>query len=282
VVYDRPDESFDWYNQLRLESNVDVLTVVGNHDWNYSIGGNKERTYNNIIAPMVNGTTGAVDGIIQPSDASEEFRFYYYKDYKTVRFIAIYASVDSTEQLAWLVNVLEDARINNKHVIIGNHQSFASALASMKYATPDAWYNNVPNTFFSGFGSIQSSSFNMGGGDITAAYCQAVKDFMDAGGVFVCWLSGHHHIDHFYDLNDTDTYGHQLMLNTGCVSQDELDGDSVRKGSIGNKDLYNFVSVSTEMKMLKVLRIGSNTDYLGRSKIVFTYNYGIHKIIDNY
>lgn len=278
VVYDRPNESFDWYNALRLQSKVDVLTTVGNHDWDYYIGGDKERTYNNIIAPMI----GKVENIIQPSDGAEAYRFYYYKDYGTIRFIALYVRVDAADQLTWLEEVLEDARTNEKHVIIANHEPFNTNLAHLKFSSPEEFYNKVPNTFFSSFGSIQSPSYVESGGTIPASYCLAVKNFMDAGGIFVCWLSGHIHIDHFYYIEDTDTYGHQLMLNTAAVRQDKLTGEYVRKGSIGNRDLYNFVSVSTDQMMLKVLRIGANTDYIGRSKIVFTYHYGIHKMIANY
>ena len=296
VAYDLPTESYAWYNNLRNECAVDVLTTPGNHDYIYSNKGSKELCYSNIISPMVDGTTinsgeenetvvGQISGIVQPEDAADEHRFYYYKDYNSVRVIAIYMKVDATEQLTWLKEVLTDAVTNSKHVIIINHAPFAPALALREYATAAEFFENNPNTFYSSTSIVPgyaSSGFTNSDTPISAAYVAAVKEFEDAGGNFICWLSGHCHSDAFYDVANHETYGYQLHLNTTCASNTMGSFDSIRVGSYGNRDSFNYLCVDTTKKVVEVLRIGNNTDIIGRSKIYFAYHYGLHKLIANY
>lgn len=290
ISYDKPTEDYTWFHNYRAKCNVDILSTPGNHDWDYSATANQERTYNNVIAPMVNGITvdnvvkGKVDDIVQPSDASTNFRLYYYKDYGNIRFIGIYTSVDSAVQLTWLEEVLADAITNNKAVIIGNHSPFDDGIAPYKYNSVNAFYEASPNTFMTVDGTFHNTTTGQLGSDtpINSSYATAVKTFMDNGGTFICWMSGHTHRDHFYDVANHDTYGYQLMLNTNGAVITSGAGDMIRLGTNGDADCYNYVTVNTTQKLLKVLRIGCNVDAIGRGRTVFVYDYVNHKVVVNY
>lgn len=281
VIYDDPTDSYDWYKNIVENSNVDILTAPGNHDYIYNNKGSKQLCYSNVIATTVSN----VESIVQPSDAVEESRLYYYKDYNNIRVICIYVRAADDTELAWLKGVLSDAITNEKHVIIVNHCPFAPAIALPAYSNAEEFLNNNPNSFYSSLSLIPNyptTGFTNSDTPIPASYALAVKEFQDGGGQFICWLSGHCHTDTFYDVLDHETYGYQFMINTSCASSSIGSPDSMRFGSYGNADTYNYIAVDTTKKIFELIRIGNNVDMVGRSRIFFAYHYGVHRIIANY
>ena len=280
------DYSYSWFNNALARSSVDGLVAVGNHDASTRWKATKELAYTNNIAPMME----RVDDIVTADDAAEEYRFYYYKDYSTVRVIVLYTPVnDDTAfaddtQLDWFKDVLAQSITDGKHVVVCNHYMYNGAYKH-NYGSASAFFSSNPNTFltpyakgFLGNGSQSTPNANY---TLPTDFLLAVKDFEDAGGVFVCWLTGHEHADNFMDVEDHATYGYQPMFNAASCSARYSARDFVRKRGEASMDCLTYVTVDTEKMMLKFLRIGCNIDTYGRSRRVLGYHYGAHMIIYN-
>jgi hypothetical protein len=110
-------------------------------------------------------------------------------------------------------------------------------------------------------------------------YLLAVKTFEDAGGQFVCWLTGHGHFDNFFDVEDHTTYGYQPMFNSGSCNPKYSANEFTKKRGEKSMDLFNYITVDTTSKLLHILRIGCNIDRWGRSRTSLTYHYGNHCIV---
>lgn len=278
TAFNMSTEDYTWFNSLVEASPVDVLSAVGNHD----ISSDKSVPYDNLISPVLQKS----DDIIQPDDASTNYYLFYYKDYGNVRVVILYTGLDDEVQLLWLNSVLADAVENDKHIILVNHYTFGGGEANMLFDSASDFFANVDNTFMSSAGTIQNKwtygDALAGKAPIPTTYLTAVKNFEDAGGQFICWLTGHIHYDHFYDVIDHDRYGYQPMFNTATARTNFGARDFIKNYDDHTKDCYNYIAVDTTQKMLKIKRIGCNLDVLGRPRNVLTYSYDAHKIVANY
>lgn len=274
-------ESYDWFNHTLSQSKVDNLVAVGNHDASTRWHATKQSAYENNIAPMLS----RVENVVAPDDSASAYRLYYYKDYNNVRVIVLFtpATGDSAfaddAQLTWLQTVLSDAKTNNKHVLIVNHHYYNTAY-KWSYASLSEFWESKPNTFISPYGKVGSS------GDTSfifpTDFLLAVKAFEDAGGKFICWLSGHGHFDNFFDVTDHSTYGYQPMFNSASCAHKHSANEFVKKKGEKSMDLFNYICIDTTNTTIDILRIGCNIDVFGRSRKVLTYNYGAHCIMANY
>ena len=283
--------ALDWYNNIASAITVDVLTCVGNHDFKNSSGYgyiSLSDTYNLIIQPMINrGVTGL---------NIDTGKLRYYKDYGSIRVVVIDAikgsgstnpfssEYDSKYFMnggkAWLDGVLADAITNSKSVIIVNHSPFPSAQAKYKWNSLSEFVASKPNSFLSYHPTV-TPGYNLDLMPLELGAMESVKTFEDNGGEFICWLTGHVHIDHFLDVTDHTTYGYQPLVNIATASstatgaEHDMSRDKV-------KDCVDFFSVNTTLKTFSIIRLGVNMDGLLRKKDVLSYDYAGHQIIDNY
>lgn len=265
-----PNDSFTWYADMINSSTVDILSAVGNHDvWKGATFTPAPATdvYNAIIAPIIAKFTG----IVQPQDAATNGLCYYYKDYSTVRVIIINAmDGDSTvrawdaAQATWFESVLNDAKTNNKHVIVCNHPAYPKNIAIrhtksnwtswMDYTDPNA------DAIVSALGPIE-----------------LVQDFIDAGGKFICWLTGHEHVD---NLLTATGYEEQLMVNIASAKYvNHPDGIAYSDENSPYYDCFNFGAVDTTHGILKIMRIGWDRDSSMKVRDTLGYNYFTHEVI---
>ena len=203
---------------------------------------------------------------------------YYYKDFTSkitgvngVRLIVLdnyntslnleetYAQVKAkaqTEQIAWLNSVLQDAITNNLSVICCQHEQVGEHKGV--YKTP---FNDKD--------------------DYTTAYdtrfVNSVSTFIDNGGDFICWLTGHAHRDDFDVIIADDR---QLDFNIACMGYRLL---TTTEGALlkdtSSQMCFNVLGVDTQRKQLKIQRFGRNSNRYLVQKNTIVVNYLTKDII---
>jgi hypothetical protein len=242
--------------------NRDILSVIGNHDTATGTGNSRSwhakqgvESYNRYIAPFVENWD-----VVQPDDAAENGYCFYYKDYddSKIRLVVIDAfDTDESYQAAqrsWVQSVLADARTNGLSVIMASHfrikceTLLTSPFTKPTAATsdPDNAWNNDP-------------------------FVELVKDFIDDGGKFVCWITGHSHYD---AISKTSVeQGSQINVcvahagrfgseSTELYKSDSLIGVDFEDWK--TFDLFNIMAVDTYHEFIVLFRVGSSWDKMGR------------------
>lgn len=229
---------------------------------------------------------------------------YYYKDYPdstsgkendvnaNVRLIVVdYFDWDEEKptdcaQYSWLSNCLKDAKEKEYHVVISSH--YPAATVQDGDNIPVSPLNSVDCTFHSLQKRQASNTFHFEAAEL-------VQDFIDTEieiqlsdgktkkvkGKFVCWLTGHTHLDWFGTLQH---FPKQLNVSIGCASSRSSAisvGDMERIVGEKSQDLFNIVSIDTYNKTLKIFRVGANYDSWLRKKDTVCWDYENSKLIYN-
>ena len=233
-----------------------ILGVIGNHDAtntsdHYGTGVTQANLISRYFYNIANwGVTQA------------EGKTWWYKDYATkgIRLIGLNTSVDSTnaaDQLSWLTTVLADAITNNYSVIITEHFPLNGEKKDTNFTSLDDEINSAHTV----------------GQDIV----DAVDDFIDNGGEFICYLNGHTHFDFVVSANSTHP---QIgVAVTTAKNEDGCYGDQARKRNTRSNDAFNLVSIDPIGKLVKVVRVGANVDHYLRPRDIMTFNYLTGKVI---
>ena len=261
------DNPMTWYSDGITASSVDILSAVGNHDvWDgaYWTKANAVDVYNAFIAPII----AKYSNIVQPSGASTNGLCYYYKDYDAVRVIVLNAMAGEssvnfwdTTQANWLDSVLDDAIANSKHVLIVNHAPFQKTIAVRDERLH--WNSYVDYT------TLSASVYD--GIHTTPDAVQLVKNFIDDGGMFVGWLTGHLHFDNVITATGFDK---QIMFNIATANNAiHTDGVSYKDVTSQYYDCFNHIAVDTARGLVKMIRVGWNTDYSIKTREELCYDY---------
>ena len=163
-------------------------------------------------------------------------------------------------------------------MLIVNHHYYNAAY-NWNYGSIANFWESNPNTFLSPKGKVGGSDASF---TLPNDFLLAVKAFEDAGGKFVCWLTGHGHFDNFFDVTDHSTYGYQPMFNSASCAPKYSANEFVKKRGDKSMDCITYITVDTAKTTISFLRIGCNIDAWGRSRKVLTYNYVAHCITANY
>lgn len=267
TVYNSFSDGISWYDDIVDGSVVDVLMAVGNHD----VWANNEETklpatsvYANYIAPIIS----KVSDIVQPVNAASEGKCYYYKDYGTVRIIILNA-MDGVERVqywnadaaSWLESVLSDALANSKHVLCVNHMPFKD---SDRIVDRESQWTSWKVPVTSGMYMVPEAA-------------SIVQTFIDNGGIFVGWLTGHTHCDGI--MHDTNG---QFMCTIATAhypnNQFHEDGfgfTNTEKDAIQYPtfNCFNVIGIDTTNKIFKMTRIGWNMDSALKRRTAYSINY---------
>ncbi|MBQ0105242.1 MAG: metallophosphoesterase, partial [Armatimonadetes bacterium] len=230
-----------------------VLMVIGNHDvFNGSWGNivSPEDCFNRFYSPFI-AKWGAV---------YEEGKTYYYKDYpdKNIRLIVLDSMLNgknSENQLLWFKNTLNDTKGKKYHVIVAAH--FPILTDSEPLDCPFATTGRAVRSTM----KIGESETYAKLGFIPAKaeeYQIAVDDFRKGGGVFVTWLAGHIH----YDTAELDKKYNQLCIAIEAANMKwaNIFTDSNRVKGLKCQDLADAIVVDTTNRVIKILRVGCDTD----------------------
>ena len=264
--------SDSWVNTMDFFNNVKgsekILLTIGNHDtcdrtqnpvvW-YQYAG--KQAYDRYFAPYVENWK-----VVQPENAATNGYCWYYKDYNTakVRLVVLdcmYVPKDSEKkQLQWFTSVLTDAKEKGLSVVAAKHYPFSVV------------QDKDANTF----NSLDFNSYDGNSKSSMKDFLDAIETFISNGGEFICWLNGDSH----YDFQGLITnYPNQYAIAFENAGLNSLWNDSVRIESTKSQDSFNFVTFDTNTKLIKVVRVGNNSDRYLRHKNYICYDYKNKKII---
>ena len=190
-----------------------------------------------------------------------DYSMTYYKDFpdSNVRIIVLDLYYDIEIQCQWLKTVLEDAKEKGLCVITAMHE-------------PTGEVNDTFGVTFHTKNDYQS----VAGKHRQVPFEPIIADFINQGGCYICNLAGHDHHDSF-GMTDAG------VLNTVVPSATNWDGwcDGKRIRGTRTYDCFNAVSIDANLGLLKIARIGCNTDNFFRSQRALCYDYINKKVIYN-
>lgn len=236
-----------------------MLNTIGNHDAANLVDGvlvydvPDVDVYNRFFAPYI-----ANWGVVQPANAATLGKCYYYKDYAgaKIRLIVLDNMCDDMDtQKTWLDSVLADARTNNLSVICCEH--YSRQITKIKCGFSDVLRNPTSSSVFA----------------------PNVQTFINNGGMFVCWLSGHSHHDNFGYMT---AYPDQLVFAhtvSGVVNETNSPTTAATILYTKSAAAYTIVSVDTQYHILTLWRLGRQHDQWLRQQRILVYDYANKEIL---
>lgn len=249
IVQDNVDAtSFDFWGEVAGTDNI--LQVIGNHDIIYSEGFEHDANYPYVtyFKPYIDANDWGT--IVQPDDAEANNLCYYYKDYATqkIRLIVLDNFNNISTQASWLADVLADAITNEMSVVIAVH-----------------YMPTLTENFDTGF-NTDTRLYAKSGGDLNANFIDAVSSFINNGGEFICWLTGHEHKDYCGVHEDSGT--RQVVLNIDCAALRNDSPVRYRAAYTKSQDAFNILSINPYKKTIQMFRVGN--DWNGMMKHIGT------------
>lgn len=244
--------SFDFWGNV--PNSAEVLNVIGNHDVWYEDGFTHDANYPYVtyFKPYIDNSDWGT--IVQPANAEANNLCYYYKDYaaKNIRLIVLDYNEYAAADVAWFENALADAKTNGYHVIVAIHYQPA-----------------VREEFNTGF-NIGKTIVTPASGGVASGFMNAVESFIQGGGNFVCWLSGHEHVD-YCGVAGTNTRQVSICVDTAALRNDS--NARYRAVDTRSQDAFNLISVNTNTKTIQVFRVGNDRDAMLRHIGVMCIDY---------
>jgi hypothetical protein len=234
-----------------------IYNCVGNHDtiitpkW---IKNTKESAHKLLFAPM-NDDSRDVNFL------ECDYSMTYYKDFpdSNVRLIVLDLYYDIELQCQWLKTILDEAKEKGLCVITAMHE-------------PSGEINDTFGVTFHSKNDYKS----VVGVHRQVPFEPIIAEFINQGGCHICNLVGHEHHD-LFGMTDAG------VLNTVVPSATNWNGwcDGKRVRGTRTYDCFNVVSVDVNLSLLKIARIGNNTDNFFRSQRALCYDYINKKVIYN-
>ena len=258
----RYNDGMAWWDEV--EDSDEILTVIGNHDM---LSGTSGYDYKNQAVPQAT----LYNTYFHPNIwgcVCESGKTYYYKDYpsKKVRLIALNCMLwddEQAAQLTWFEGVLSGALTNEYSVLVCMH-----------YAMP----NGVQiNGYFRTLDHLAPSLAS----SIPVEYVEAVHDFTESGGEFICYISGHSHFNNFF-RNSSYPNQHCIILDAADSFFGNRYGDTQRVEGTRSQDIAAFLVLDTSSKALKMIRIGADIDHYLRPIHCLTFRYLTGDILCDY
>lgn len=260
------EDSMDFWSNT--EGSEKIMMTIGNHDTN-AVGSDSDHWYHyagreayvRYFKPYISNWN-----VNQPDNAEANGYCWYYKDYANakVRLIVLdcmYMSKDTEQvQLQWFTSVLTDAKEKGLSVVAAKHHPFEVE----------------QDTDTNSFNSLDYKPYNGNSIDEVKDFLNAIDTFITNGGEFICWINGDSHYDFQGTIKNHPNQYAIAFENAGCNSQWN---DSVRIEGTKSQDSFNFVTFDTNSKLIKVIRVGNNSDRYLRHKNYICYDYKNKKII---
>ena len=272
-----------------------VLPVVGNHE---ILGGSPTIDGKAITSLVKHSAKEVYDLEFSPFLSATgitivENKCYWYKDYadSKIRLIALDVyhnrekitveggqtytnypdgtSVDTGEQMEWFENTLSEAKTLGYSVICVKHSPFLFDLF-------DNSFTSLEFTNTTGNGLINPENNEI---------VTIVQSFIDDGGTFIGWLTGHIHQDavgvvkgfpdQFQMTIDTSRYHYNGISSTFLPYGSNFKIEGRTKAA----DLFEIVNVDTYKKNITLFRIGCDYDRNGRHIGSLVYNYTDKRVV---
>ena len=184
----------------------------------------------------------------------------YYKDFEEskIRMIVLDYYYDIDAQCTWLTERLNEAKNLGYHVATFMHEMTNPIINKL-----DTTFQTIDN-FESLGGNVMSKS----------KFDKVIGDWIKAGGVHIANFAGHEHSD-FIGYTENGV----LNICVQTATDDIIWTDAKRVTGTKTYDCFNVVGIETTTGVLKLVRVGNNSDHYLREKKVFTYNYINKRII---
>lgn len=262
MVSNKFADSYDWWTNT--SGSEKILVAIGNHDrWNGTLGdftyagASEAECYAKYIQPFYSNWGVVHDGT----------HTYYYKDYsdQKIRLVVLDCMLNETAQIeaqnSWLSSVLAGAKTSGFAVVI------------MEHYIP---YRDNCEEVKCYFTSVKPKKLDPDG--FNPIYQATVQTFIDGGGDFICYLAGHIHLDL---IIKNKNYPNQwfIAVDTASMTKGHSYGDTERIAKTKCENLFNYITFNTTHKLVKIVRVGADTDSYLRSKKTLVFNYQTKEII---
>lgn len=248
MVFDQYTDSYDFWHAGGADN---VLVVAGNHEGYKGSNGwaTQQELYEKFFSPYI-----ANWGVTYNAGYTNWYKVYNSK--VMLIGLAPYTNdtTDSNNLVTFLTNALNLANTNGYAVVIAHHYPVNPAITT-DVNTPFNTPNRTPRDLF-----IQDSVIS------------AVNTFVQGGGEFVCYITGHTH----YDRTVKITESNQLVLTIGTAATPQgLQSNSQFRSFTDTKyyDLFNILHVDTVAKIVSIKRIGADRDMWFRKLDYLAINY---------
>ena len=256
-------------NPFSVIGAAEILNVIGNHEcwiqgetWPRPYTATAQQTYEKFIEPYLSSwgvTSGGTNCC------------YYYKDYATakVRLIVLDCIHYDATQESWFETALAGAKSNGYRVVAVTHYPAMTGIT------------NIDCTFGT-YGETISATTPPSGTDqverMPESAFTCVDTFVANGGEFVCWLSGHTHADF---IGTVTGHANQIQIVVTTARTSNSFGDSARVSKTKTQDAFNMFIVDGTHKLIKLVRIGADSDRYMRSRKTLCVNYATKQVISN-
>ena len=243
-----------------FDSGIPELSVVGNHDV-YTNFANRTMATKSVTKALIFPNTSDW-GVTWGTDNEP---MNYYKDFATekVRLVVLDCYYDTESQASWLATVLAEAKSLGYAVITATHEVTKSLTdcVDCTFTTKD-------------IAALTTAGLNHS----STPYDAVIKAFKDSGGEHICNLCGHEHVDII-------GYSENGILNVvigASLGYDSTSSDIYRSENTRTFDLFNAVSVNTNQHLIKIVRIGANTDHYSQERNVLCFDYINGTVVSNH
>ena len=105
-------------------------------------------------------------------------------------------------------------------------------------------------------------------------YAQIIDTFIGNGGKFICWLTGHTHVDVLKKYNGNNGIQLFFVIDSANLTYSDAYTDFQRTVGKKSQDLFNIVTIDTSSEVIKILRIGAdlNRYLIPRKILTIKYN----------
>jgi len=244
-----------------------IYNCVGNHD---TYASDMSFSDKSAVKKLLFSNTDGWD--VQFCSCEESMT--YYKDFPgaNVRMIVLDVYYSIEEQQKWLKKVLDDALEKGLHVITAAHEPtgyIEDSFNSNFYPIDD--YNGYDKKNIPGFAEPEYDYFER------PLFEKVIADFVDNGGIHICHLAGHYHVDIF----GTSKLG---LVNSVVPNTRLTDGwcDGKRIEGTRTQDCFNVVSIDANLGLFKIVRVGNNIDHYLRSRKALCFDYINKKVISSF
>lgn len=289
LVYNSVSDDFTYWDNI--PETKDILLALGNHDaYAPQQSSSDETSSSNYEAQIqsyaryfqyANGSE-TINRIENDWNATPGGNSccYYYKDYSNekIRLIVLndvlgkvggestleennepIATTDNSKQRLWFRNILASAKSNNYNVVVAKHFP-------------------IPNSekITSNWTRIDK---DVGTGWLQDTYVEEVRDFIDDGGKFICWICGHSHSDYIL-RSITDPRQLCIVIDAANREQCNQYSDVMRVDGTITQDLANLITFDTSTQTIRIIRVGCNINSYLMPRNTITINYASEWDID--
>lgn len=268
-------DGFSFWNDCGLQN---VWNMLGNHDTRTSgdwQGAGQQTCYERYIEPYIDNW-----GVTKQDSSIDPYACYYYKDFavngsasnsiETIRVMVLDPMFVDDNQLNWMEARLGEATTNGYSVVILCHYPIT-------YTTTDT-NADISTIDYIGFNSSTVPHYRES--DVRTL----VSNFIDGGGKFVCWISGHRHYDEIgTSVADSRIINITLEKSSSSRDSDNEDTCGNHEGARIHNELsqnsLTFVVIDPVSKYIKLIRLGNTLNCHLRSKKWLCYKYDTKTVI---